>query len=154
VIKCFLRKKTLIITWNTTLIYLQSAHISGSSLVSCGQVTALCHVEYGPTYKLALRGQASLAYYHFNAWQVDFGRVVSLFSHVFFLSSSLVINWIAACHQCHSKYFVIKYKYKYQVLQLCFYTMYHERVRIMQRLYSRLDKSDNIRLLRINFEVF
>jgi len=41
-------------------------------------VTALCHVEYGPTYKLALRGQASLAYYHFSSQQVDFGRVVSV----------------------------------------------------------------------------
>jgi len=41
-------------------------------------VTALCHVEHGPTYKLALKGQASLAYYHFSSQQVDFGRIVSV----------------------------------------------------------------------------
>jgi len=47
------------------------------------QVTALCHVEHGPTYKLALRGQASLAYYHFNSQQVLLGRVVSVVFIVF-----------------------------------------------------------------------
>lgn len=49
------------------------------------QVTALCHVEFGPTYKLVLRGQASVALYDFSARQVDFGRVVSLSSSVCFL---------------------------------------------------------------------
>ncbi|XP_043935458.1 hydrocephalus-inducing protein homolog [Protopterus annectens] len=45
-----------------------------------GQVTALCEVEGGPTYKIQLKGEASLVCYAFDKKEIDYGH--QLFDHV------------------------------------------------------------------------
>lgn len=42
------------------------------------EITALCHVDEGPTYKLKLRGEASVIQYSVHPTLVDFGRQVRL----------------------------------------------------------------------------
>ncbi|KAM9351917.1 LOW QUALITY PROTEIN: hydrocephalus-inducing protein homolog [Symphorus nematophorus] len=45
----------------------------------CGEVLAQCHVKEGPTYKIKLRGEASVISYSLDSTHVDFGLL--LFDH-------------------------------------------------------------------------
>lgn len=42
------------------------------------EITALCHVEEGPTYELNLTGEASVINYSLDPTCVDFGRQVCI----------------------------------------------------------------------------
>ena len=60
----------------------------GHADISSG-IKAVCEVIGGPTYEVTLKGEASLVEYRFDCLDIDYGKIVSVFS-IFFIGSICV----------------------------------------------------------------
>lgn len=58
------------------------------------EVQAMCVVEEGPTYEIALKGEASVITYTLNTTEINFGPQVDIFHSMLVFSNAKVVKQV------------------------------------------------------------